>query len=75
MNRKVIIASDSTCDLSKELIAKYDVKILPLHIIFGEDSYEDNVNMNLELSSCTLCPHMCKINRTNGKIGLGSKIQ
>lgn len=49
MNRKVIIASDSTCDLSKELITKYDVKILPLHIIFGEDSYEDNVNMNLEL--------------------------
>ena len=25
--------------------------------------------MNLELSSCTLCPHMCKINRNNGKIG------
>ena len=44
MNRKVIIASDSTCDLSKELIAKYDVKMIPLHIIFGEDSYEDNVN-------------------------------
>ena len=49
MNRKVIITSDSTCDLSKELIQKYDVKILPLHIIFGEDSYDDNVNMNLEL--------------------------
>ena len=27
------------------------------------------INMNLELSSCTLCPHMCKINRNNGKIG------
>lgn len=25
--------------------------------------------MNLSLSSCTLCPHMCKINRNNGKIG------
>ena len=25
--------------------------------------------MNLELSSCTLCPHMCKVNRNNGKIG------
>lgn len=49
MNRKVIIASDSTCDLSKELIQKYDVKMIPLHIIFGEESYDDNVNMNLEL--------------------------
>ena len=27
------------------------------------------INMNLELSSCTLCPHMCKVNRNNGKIG------
>lgn len=25
--------------------------------------------MSLDLSSCTLCPHMCKINRNNGKIG------
>lgn len=27
------------------------------------------INMNLELSSCSLCPHMCKVNRNNGKIG------
>ena len=26
-------------------------------------------DMNLELSMCTLCPHMCKINRNIGKIG------
>ena len=25
--------------------------------------------MNFDLSSCTLCPHMCKVNRKNGKIG------
>lgn len=25
--------------------------------------------MNLDLSSCTLCPHMCKVNRINRKIG------
>ena len=25
--------------------------------------------MNLDLSSCTLCPHLCKVNRNNGKIG------
>ena len=25
--------------------------------------------MSIELSSCTLCPHMCKINRNIGKIG------
>ena len=26
------IIADSTCDLSKDLIEKYDIKIVPLHI-------------------------------------------
>ena len=30
------IFSDSTCDLSKELIERYDITILPLHILLGE---------------------------------------
>ena len=47
MGRKVIIASDSTCDLSKELIEQYDVKILPLHINFGDESYNDGVDIHL----------------------------
>jgi len=37
----VKIISDSTCDLSKELVEKYDVEIVPLHILLGEDEYED----------------------------------
>lgn len=37
----VKIISDSTCDLSPELIAKYDIDILPLHILLGEDEYKD----------------------------------
>ncbi|MBQ2953396.1 MAG: DegV family protein [Clostridia bacterium] len=37
----VKIISDSTCDLSPELIAKYDIDILPLHIVLGEEDFED----------------------------------
>ncbi len=37
----VKIISDSTCDLSPELIARYDIDIIPLHIILGEDDYAD----------------------------------
>lgn len=37
----VKIISDSTCDLSPELIARYDIAIVPLHIILGEDDYLD----------------------------------
>lgn len=37
----VKIMSDSTCDLSQELLAKYDVETVPLHILLGEKEYED----------------------------------
>ena len=41
----VKIVSDSTCDLSKELIEKYNIAILPLHILLGDNEYEDGINV------------------------------
>ena len=40
------IVSDSTCDLSKELIKKYDIQIVPLHILLGEKEYLDGVEIS-----------------------------
>ena len=37
----VKIVADSTCDLSKDLIEKYEISILPLHILLGDEEYED----------------------------------
>lgn len=37
------IVADSTCDLSKELIEKYDISIIPLSIVMGDNSYYDGV--------------------------------
>ena len=37
----VKIISDSTCDLSPELIARYDIDVIPLHIILGEQDFLD----------------------------------
>ena len=42
---RVKIISDSTCDLSPELIEKYNIDILPLHILLGENEYEDGKNI------------------------------
>lgn len=42
------ILSDSTCDLSKELITEYDISILPLHIILGSGEYEDGFGITPE---------------------------
>ena len=39
------ILSDSTCDLSPELIKKYDIGIIPLYVRLGEDEYLDGVNI------------------------------
>ena len=37
----VKIISDSTCDLSPELLSRHDIDILPLHVILGEKDFLD----------------------------------
>ena len=44
MSKPVIITADSTCDLSPELLARYQIRTLPLTILLGEDSYRDGVD-------------------------------
>ena len=45
MNKKVLIVSDSTSDLSKEIIDRYDIKILPLGVNLGEKLFCDGVDI------------------------------
>lgn len=43
---KIILTADSPCDLPKEIIERYKVKVIcPLHIIIGTKSYDDGVNI------------------------------
>ena len=44
----VRIISDSTCDLSKELCERYGIKLLPLHVLLGDDDYQDGVDIRPE---------------------------
>lgn len=46
--RTVAIISDSTCDLSAELLKKYQITMFPLHIHLGEKEYSDGVNITPE---------------------------
>ncbi|MBR0164814.1 MAG: DegV family protein [Lachnospiraceae bacterium] len=39
------IISDSTCDLSSDILARYGISILPLHILLGEEEYSDSRNI------------------------------
>lgn len=44
----VRIMADSTCDLSRELIQKYNITIIPLHILLGDKEYEDGKTITPE---------------------------
>lgn len=47
MANHVYITADSPCDLPKELIEKYDIRITPLTISLGMDSYLDGVDIQM----------------------------
>lgn len=49
MSYKILIASDSTSDLSKELIDKYQIRILPLGVALGEQLYTDGVDITPDM--------------------------
>lgn len=45
MTRKVILSADSTCDIGPELQAKYDVQFFHYHILIGDKSYIDGLEI------------------------------
>lgn len=49
MSEKILIASDSTSDLSSELIERYGVKILPLGVTLGDRNYSDGVDIDPDM--------------------------
>ncbi len=43
---KIKITADSTCDLSEELLRQWDISVMPLHILMGDGSYQDGVDIH-----------------------------
>ncbi len=44
----VRVVSDSTCDLSPELVERYGITVMPLHVHLGDKEYLDGVNVTPE---------------------------
>jgi uncharacterized protein len=42
---KIALVTDSTCDLSRELIDEYQINMLPININFGDNHYLDKVTI------------------------------
>ena len=47
MTSTPIIVTDSTCDLSPALYAQYAIQLVPLRILFGEESYRSGIDFDL----------------------------
>lgn len=58
---KVIITTDSTCDLSNELLEKNNIRVIPLYVNFGEESFRDGIDITTpdlykKVSECGYLP-------------------
>lgn len=42
---RIKVTSDSTCDLSPELLSRYDITLIPLSVIMGGKEYRDGVDI------------------------------
>lgn len=45
---KVKVFSDSTCDLSPDLIEKHQIGIVPLYVLFNDDSFLDGIDITTQ---------------------------
>ena len=45
MTKQITISSDSTCDLSQELVDRYNIHILPMGVTLGDQMYRDGVDI------------------------------
>ena len=48
MPHRIALVTDSTCDIPAEWVKQYDIGIVPLTIIFGDEQYLDGVDMSPE---------------------------
>lgn len=49
MSEKILIMSDSTSDLGSELIARYNIDIVSLKVMLGEQQYLDGVDVDPDM--------------------------
>lgn len=42
------IITDSICDVPKEYVERYSIKVMPLTVHFGDESYKDGIDLTLE---------------------------
>ena len=45
---KICISCDSTCDIPKDLLEKYDIHLMPITIMLGTEEHHDGIDVTPE---------------------------
>ena len=53
---RIKILSDSTCDLSQELLAQHDITLVPLTVIKADEEFKDGVTITPQVMWQTVAP-------------------
>ena len=40
------IVTDSTCDISRDIVVEFDISVVPAYVLFGEQSYRQGIDIN-----------------------------
>ena len=48
MNKNIALITDSTCDLPQNYLNQYNIEVVPLTIIWGEEQFRDGVDLKAE---------------------------
>lgn len=46
--KPIKLITDSTCDLTKDILEERNIEVIPMHIHFGHDQFADGVDMSVE---------------------------
>ena len=45
MSKKVAIITDSTANIPKDLVSKHNITVLPLEVIWGDETLKDGIDI------------------------------
>ena len=48
MSATIALITDSTCDIPENLIARYNIVVIPAYVIWGEEQFQDRVDLHAE---------------------------
>jgi len=48
MSKRIALVTDSTCDIPAEWIQQYEIQVVPLTVIFGDQQFLDGVDLTAE---------------------------